>query len=223
MKEKPIIFSTPMVKALLNTKSDVWPPEPVDGEKPFKWQTRRVIKPQPENVIGELYIDEIHRRLVDVYPPGTVHKRSFFNKLCTTPFSTGDILYVRETFTNAPNGDYIYRADPIFDGCGKGDIPWDWTSSIFLPRKAARIFLEVKSVRMERLQDITEEDAIAEGFENRLSIIDGLTRELMEKASNNPAKANFIRLWNNLDRNHTGYDWEDNPLVWVIEFRRIEK
>jgi hypothetical protein len=84
------------------------------------------------------------------------------------------------------------------------------------------MILEVKNVRVERLQDITEEDAISEGFENRLSIIDRLTRELMEKASNVPAKANFIRLWNNLDRNHTGYDWEDNPWIWAIQFERIK-
>jgi hypothetical protein len=70
---------------------------------------------------------------------------------------------VRETFTKTEGGEYIYRSDPIFNGMDKGDYSWPWTSPLFLPRKAARLFLEVKAVRIERLQEITVEDARAEG------------------------------------------------------------
>jgi hypothetical protein len=203
MKEKPIIFSSPMVRAILNGT---------------KTMTRRIVKPQPKYPLREK-----NGRWYEY------SEQPIADKMCNSPwgheylcpYTVGQILWVRETFSKTLNEDYIYRADPVFDGCGKGDISWKWTSPIFLPRLAARIILKVTNVKVEWLQDITEEDAIAEGFENRLSIIDGLTRELMEKAANDPAKANFIRLWNNLDRNHTGYDWEDNPWVWVIEFGMV--
>jgi hypothetical protein len=201
MKEKPILFSTPMVRAILEGR---------------KTMTRRIFKNVMKNISG--YRNHVAELLDDSREP--LSEKEFYEVY--SPYFKDDILWVRETFTKVPNGDYIYRADPVFDGCGKGDISWNWTSPLFLPREAARIFLEVKAVRVERVQALTGEDAIAEGFENRLTIIDGLARELMEKADNNHAKAAFIRLWNNLDKNHTGYDWEDNPYVYVYEFMRVK-
>jgi hypothetical protein len=161
MKEKPILFSAPMVRALMNTKPGSWPAEPVDPSKPYKRMTRRVIT--KINGIGP--ITEFGNSDTPEYKWHFRDKHLRWHDVndVVPRYKVGDILWVRETFTKVPNGDYIYRADPIFDGCGKGDISWDWTPSIFMPREAARIFLEVKDVMVEQLQDITEEDAKAEG------------------------------------------------------------
>jgi hypothetical protein len=136
--EKPILFSTPMVRAVLT------------GEKTM---TRRVIKKHCTDIKGFLVNQKIDK---DAAPSGIA------------PYCVGDHLWVRETFTDVPDGSYIYKEDPIFDGCSRGSIAWDWTPSIFMPKKAARIFLEVKNVRVERVQDISEEDAKGEGIEEWL-------------------------------------------------------
>jgi hypothetical protein len=157
MSEKPVIFSTPMVRALLNTKPGTWPAEPIDLGKPYKWMTRRVIKPRykPGEAGFELSRQSLNISIVD--------EEGMTVREDGPAFWPGDILWVRETFTKTKGGDYIYRADPMFDGMDKGDFSWPWTSPLFLPCKAARILLEVKNVRIERVQDITEEDAKAEG------------------------------------------------------------
>jgi hypothetical protein len=147
-KEKAIVFSTEMVKAILKGR---------------KSQTRRVIKPQPvwtnppwkENP-GPAW----------VYKGTCWYKKENMTDMAVehyAPYKVGDILWVREIFTSTREGNYIYKADPIFNDCGPGDISWDWKPPIHMPREAARLFLKVKSVRVERLQDISEEDARAEG------------------------------------------------------------
>jgi hypothetical protein len=199
--EKPILFSTPMVRALLNTKPNTWPAEPIDASKPFKFMKRRVVKPQPENP-SRLIIE--YGKLKDIWRGvGMIWNSKTLGK---PHYDVGDIIWVRETFTKSPEGDYIYRADPIFDGCGKGDIPWNWTSPLFLPRKAARLFLEVKNIRVERVQKITEEDARAEGVTKTDWRID--------------YKAAFAMLWNTLNAKR-GYSWDRNPYVYVYEFVRL--
>jgi hypothetical protein len=242
MKEKPIIFSTPMVQALLNTKPNIWPEEAIDPSKPFKWMTRRVIKPQPVEVSEFL-----------AWQQETGKK-----------YQKGDILWVRETFTKTKDGDYIYRSDPMFDGMGKGDFSWSWTSPLFLPRKAARILLEVKDVRIERLQDITEEDAKAEGVAGLWDYMtDAQWKEYVDRLGRNgnpisntdkhawgyknylwhghfgeygmgnkksdawkyqksaydTAKGSFSSLWELINAER-GYPWDSNPWVWVYEFMK---
>jgi hypothetical protein len=195
MKEKPIIFSTPMVQALLNTKPGSWPAEPLDPSKPFKRMTRRPVKPQPKYPICK--------------KNGRWHEYSeqpAADRICNSPwghgylcpYTAGQVLWVRETFTKDPNGEYIYRADPMFDDCGKDDISWTWTSPLFLPREAARLFLEVKDVRLERLAQITGEEVIAEGTNDFFC---------------------FRYLWDTINAKR-GYGWYENPWVWVIEFMR---
>jgi hypothetical protein len=217
---KPILFSTPMVKALLNTKPDVWPPEPVDGEKPFKWQTRRVIK----RMKGFGLITEFGESDTFGYKWHfrDKHLRWHDVKELKTPFDTGDILYVRETFTkvcegNYNYGDYIYRADSIFDSCGKGDISWAWTPSIYLPRAVARLFLKVKNVRVEKLRDITPEDKKAEGLSTCCRAYPCTERN---ECDDDPPC--FMKTWDKLNAKR-GYSWAENPWVWVIEFARISK
>jgi hypothetical protein len=150
VKEKLIIFSISMVQAIL------------DGSKT---QTRRVIKPQPKYQLRQKN-GKWHEYSENPMADETCNSPWGYQRSC--PFVTGQRFWVRETFTKTNEGEYIYRADPSFDGCGKGDIPWNWTPAIFMPRKAARLFLEVKNVRVERIQDISEMDALAEGCNNEM-------------------------------------------------------
>lgn len=194
---KPILFNTQMVKALL------------DGRKTV---TRRIIKPQPS--INASWLD----KCAGTY---TFSDATFPHE----PFSKGDILYVRETFCT-------YCADHIIDGVRyayKADATpeserirkeycYKYRPSIHMPREAARIFLRVTDVRVERLQDITEEQAIAEGV--RI----GLGGEPFFSC-----KDAFARLWDStLPKNPNKFkcpenSWTTNPFVWVIEFERISK
>jgi hypothetical protein len=199
MKEKPILFSTPMVQALLNTKPGVWPAEPVDPDKPYKWMTRRIIKePVCTDKNGIINIKGFW--IIPKLDKGTA-------LLGIAPYNIGDILWVRETFTKTKDGEYIYRSDPMFDGMGKGDFSWNWTSPLFVPHKASRIFLEVKAIKIERIQDISERDAIGEGIP-----------ESMTGASDYSRRC-FHSLWDTLNAKR-GYGWDSNPWVWVCEFMR---
>ncbi len=151
---KPILFSTPMVQAIL------------DGRKTM---TRRIRKP-----------------------------------LTLTPYKPGDILWVRETWYQHYDGSYAYRASaPENTG---------WKPSIFMPHEAARIFLRVTDVRAERVQDITEEDAKAEGC--MPTILDGVVFI--------SAKGEFHAIWDNLNAKR-GFGWDANPWVWVISFEQISE
>ena len=123
------------------------------------------------------------------------------------PYRPGDILYVRETWTQ--DGDvYRYKA-------GFYDQNRKWRPSIHMPREAARIFLRVTDVRVERLQEITDEQAILEGFEAYHS----------DSGYYEPATLGFVETWDSTIKlaNRAIYGWEANPWVWVIEFERCEK
>jgi hypothetical protein len=115
-------------------------------------------------------------------------------------YQKGDILWVRETFTRDSNGEYIYRADPVFDGCGKGDFAWTWASPIFMPREASRITLKVKNIRIEKLVEITEDDAKAEGLQG---------------------KVEFLDYWDELNKKR-GFGVNDDPFVYCVSFMRIK-
>jgi hypothetical protein len=199
---KPILFSTEMVRAML------------DGRKTM---TRRVVKPILSP--GFTFVER-----------GTANKRfgwSFWgdgdiNHEVKPPCRTGDILWVRETwYKNYPHkyGKYFYRADgeetdiPLVTGgttaYGKAD-GLKWRPSIHMPREAARIFLRVRTVRVERVQEITEVDAEAEGIEPK-----GIIHVVS-------ARYRFAQLWNDLNAKR-GYGWDTNPFVWVIEFEQISR
>ena len=136
-------------------------------------------------------------------------------------YQPGDILWVRETSIFLHNK-WIYKADnlsemKLFSG---------WKPSIFMPKEAARIFLKVTNVRVERLQDISEKDAIAEGVDML-----GETKQYNWKYYKNYNKSqdytfmspidSFESLWQSI--NAKKHPWESNPWVWVYEFERIEK
>lgn len=194
MKERPILFSAPMVRALLaGTKT----------------QTRRVVKPQPMMVTN-------HRLAIWDGPSAALQQqRERMGRGC--PYGQpGDRLWVRETWArDDEDGALFYRADV---GLGGDADDWErnrldgvpryrWRPSIHMHRRASRITLEITGVRAERLQDISEADAIAEGVKNSLHLPGGRF-----------AKENFAHLWWTINGDGS---WEANPWVWVIEFKRV--
>ena len=111
----------------------------------------------------------------------------------------GDRLWVKETFAG--------KKDVVYKATNKDNIRYSWKSSIFMPRWASRITLEITDVRVERLQDITLDDIHAEG-----SLI----------ADEQGAAGWYMDLWDFLNAKR-GFGWETNPFVWVISFKRIEQ
>lgn len=205
MSMKQILFNTEMVRAIL------------DGRKSC---TRRIVKPQQlvgllpdkcKNGVPEEFLKE--KKLM-FKPYCNMTDIELINTAYKAPYQRGDILYVRETWCKGLER-YIYRADysdtEKFYRDGK-EIEMKWHPSLHMPKDAARIFLRVTNVRVERLQDITVEDALAEGMDKYIR----LNGELDE----NSIITSFIGIWNStikksdLDR----YGWNANPWVWVIEF-----
>lgn len=197
---KPIIFSTPMVQAIL------------DGRKT---QTRGVVKINGQPISSP---EERLELTEDGLIYHSVNSMSGYYKLS---YQLGDILWVRETWATVSSGIIEYKATYIEPYTGSTEIDHigkkiTWRPSIHMPREAARIFLQVKNVRVERLQDITEEDAKAEGCHERL-LNDG-----WKNIGKLTARDDFIMLWEYLNAKR-GYGWGTNPWVWVIEFERITK
>mgnify|MGYP002710977717 CR=1 FL=1 len=227
MAIKPILFNTEMVRAIL------------DGRKTC---TRRVIKPQWEEcpVCRYVHNEYIYDKMAEnVYCarcgyPLEPERRS--------PYQVDDILYVRETWDCYPEYEdenapaiYYYKADGDFRPEEYRNI--GWISPIHMPKEAARIWLRVTDVRVERLQDITEDEVWDEGFRfkppclTRVSA-DGHTCDLDGPCTSSIKYCDMTmgelfgrELWDNtikksdLDR----YGWDANPYVFVIEFVKIDK
>ena len=197
---EPILFNTEMVRAILEGRKTV---------------TRRVIK--SKDIINSWDCE------ADGTPIAYVDQATgdSFSPTVACPHQPGDILYVRETWyyetfyedtdndPDLPSGKrswrYVYKADnpnyPV--------IPGHWRPSIHMPREAARIFLRVTGVQIERLQDITEAQAEAEGVDQYPFTAIG----------------KFCDLWDSTIKpaDRALYGWTANPWVWVIEFERTEK
>lgn len=204
---KPILFNTEMVRAIL------------DGRKTV---TRRAVKPHSPKACG-FYVT--HRKsdseFTGVYDFDDDER--MFDNPQVQPAYVGDILYVRETWalhscndrlppsipcekTEMGRDCYIYRADAT-DGktpCGVYPSPHLWRPSIHMPREAARLFLRVMGVRVERLHDMTANSAMDEGFTDW---------------------NDFVRCWDSTIKPayRDIYGWAANPWVWVIEFERSTK
>ena len=222
MKERGIIFNTEMVRALLDSR---------------KTQTRRVIKPQPQDHHWEndplgrykhhLNLFECQRGLFlsSWHSIGDhIDSSKECNQQILCPYGVpGDRLYVRETWALiAPS--YRYKADGDWDTKEKemGEFS-RWKPSIHMPKDAARIWLEITDIRVERVQEITEQDAIAEGIEFRNGYWMGGLHEVKGTHKCRPfARAAFIDLWDSINEKR-GYGWSANPWVWVVEFRVINR
>jgi hypothetical protein len=197
VKERPILFSGPMVRAIL------------DGSKT---QTRRMVKDAQPAGIGRCHWSNTgwaHLRLSGGCSCQPVH----------CPHGTpGDRLWVRETWAHERDGTgcpddtgVLYRAtDPGWDDEGTG---LRWRPSIFMPRIASRILLEITDVRVQRLQEISDEDARAEGID-----LQGF-RSLTEGIAGREHRIKFHDLWEDI---HGDGSWNTNPWVWAITFRRLE-
>lgn len=215
MKERPILFSGSMVRALLaNTKT----------------QTRRIMKPQPsQSFLPDAAPCNYSRVLIDrktgeQYPDPLVRFGvSDENEDYPCKFGRpGDRLYVKETFAPCSEREnhahakagYTYRADWLFED-EQSARDFHWKPSIFCTRAASRITLEITDVRAERLNAISEEDARAEGGPAILGYID----EQKRKHGWMSYREWYQSLWESI--NGPG-SWEANPWVWVVSFRRVE-
>ena len=218
VKERPILFTAEMIRAILAG---------------HKTMTRRILKPQPDEKYsdGRWYADRYDHSRDFVFwgRPGTEKAN-----VCGLPFfwspygDVGERLWCRETWAlQIPVGASIhaervpyYRADH-----DETFIPPRWKPSIFMPRWASRITLEITGVKAERLQDISEEDAIAEGVGHgfRMNagwpdyghIVNGVCT-----LTHDSARMSFATLWDAINGKDS---WALNPWLWVISFKRLEQ
>lgn len=218
MAIKPILFNTEMVRAIL------------DGRKTC---TRRAIKPQPQSGLCYTYGGS-HKDCIGKW---TYPNSEELSKRWNPPYHTDDILYVRETWSEGyEDGTYIYRADdkltdlPTFKESSK----LIYHPSIHMPKEAARIWLKITSVRVERLQEMKPVDVIKEGAypdcwdclntygENGSQCCYG-TEEQCSQCDE--VMMEWEKLWTSTIKKSDldCYGWDANPWVWVIEFERCEK
>ena len=199
MAIKPILFNTEMVRAIL------------DGRKTC---TRRICKDANECTVPDMDFYNADRRTYAVHNfVDKEHTEQLSTAERTCPICTGDILYVRETWKEAPKGYYYYedwQKDDIADVT-------KWHPSIHMPKEAARIWLRVTDVRVERLQEITAESALTEGADKYIHANGTLNED--------QTITSFIGIWNSTikESDLDCYGWDPNPWVWVIEFERCEK
>lgn len=209
MNIKPILFNTDMVRAILANE---------------KTQTRRIVKPNYKDdeyclrVVTNQHTGEKYLEKLDEDEDPFPNPRFVFS-----PYEIGDILWVRETWSTTdkcgryPNWPidgihYIYKADdPTCDAAKESR----WYPSIHMPKQAARIFLRVKEVRVELLQDIKADGISAEGITSIAATCGDMEIALVE----------WKNLWNSTIKKADlqKYGWDSNPWVWVIEFERCKK
>ena len=200
MAIKPILFNTEMVRAIL------------DGRKTC---TRRICKDANEYTVPDMEFYNADKRTYAVHNfADKEHMEQLSTVERTCPICPGDLLYVRETWCkgylmNAKER-YYYKADD-------NDFLCTWHPSTNMPKQAARIWLRVMDVRVERLQEITAESDLTEGADKYIHANGTLNED--------QTITSFIGIWNStikksdIDR----YGWGANPWVWVIEFERCEK
>ena len=190
---KPILFNTEMVQAILEGRKTV---------------TRRCIKHEIHmfEKHGEMLVYD-NRYLFDFALDAYIDSQAKYKR--------GDVLYVRETWQRSPAGTHLYKTDN--NGNLSNGHVYKWKPSIHMPKEAARLFLRITDVRIERLQDITEEQAMQEGIEKMSTPnISGVGETFIQ---------GFGELWNStikkseLDK----YGWHANPYVFVYRFNVISK
>lgn len=203
MASKPILFNTEMVRAILDDR---------------KTKTRRLVK---EDKRGQwVAVNNARNHEYGASVPCYLHREVSVDdksrNIMYPKYDVGDILWVRETWLKADDG-YYYKADievPSESEDLRKAYGYKWKPSIHMPREAARIFLRVTNVRVERLWDISESDAVAEGLR-----VGDQTTETSTSALT--AKQSFMWTWQRL-YDKGDYPWALNPWVWVYEFERDE-
>jgi hypothetical protein len=223
VKEHPILFSGPMVRAILADR---------------KTQTRRVLNPQPDDECGWEGVEGVGY-VPTIYMPereDDLPARFAYGQV-------GDHLWVRESFLPDPpqtgEWDYYAYTDGVLHNFNaipeKYRTPrhvlhkatreqqfkdLKWLPSIHMPRWASRITLEITKIDVERVQEISEEDAIAEGISD--TTLSASYTGIAHKARGR-CKLEYASLWNAINAKRDGgwFAWEKNPYVWVIEFKRV--
>jgi hypothetical protein len=212
MKEHPILFSTAMVQALLAGR---------------KTQTRRVVK-------FPLKVPMVMASIGDCDSPPMLY---------CCKWQAGDMMYVRETWQHTDcmnlhrsdeNAGYIYKASENGEAWESSDENWHWKPSIHLPKDGSRIWLQIESVKVERVQGISEDDAIAEGVQENLcddpakcpSVLKGDICCGKGEYFRYPvdfddepcysAQESFQTLWQSINGRES---WDANPWVWVVSFK----
>jgi hypothetical protein len=240
MKERPIIFSAPMVRAILGNR---------------KHQTRRIVKPKQLallQALADLPIESLHQAFTDgKFTVSDSRSQKGGSVALRSPYGQpGDRLWVKETWRYQPepcegndrgndcgNGRrrVIYRSDDCALSVAGGKTPGEdalaksavsWRSSLFMPRSASRILLEVTAVRIERLQGISVADAIAEGMPFQEDS-PGFSAEVDEAADDAYAASQPVHgpiaCYRTLFEILNGpWSWEANPLVWVVNFMPVQ-
>lgn len=209
--EKPILFNTEMVQTILEGR---------------KATTRRIIKGLYDSTTETGGDFKFCNKLKQVFYK---NEKDLINS--NAPYKVGDILYVRETWLNADDG-YHYKANATFVSEEvRKEYGYKWKPSIHMPKVAARIFLKVTSVRVERLQSITEEGAKTEGAAKQIWYQPyGTKSESNQKYIGDLVhhQANYITgfadIWDRTLKKPNGwmYSFKENPWVWVIEFEKLE-
>jgi hypothetical protein len=221
MKTRPVIMSAESVRAIQ------------DGRKT---QTRRVVK----RLIGIGNVTEFQRSTTGGYDWSFRDKRMLWNDLRhdelleRCPYGVvGDRLWVRETWAAHPldNCDpperVLLRADGAnYDIDGRGPIDLDfpawqpdrWRSPLFMPRDYSRITLEITDARMERVQDISEDDARKEGL--CFDVLGWYVPGVPATGARTAGKA-FAQFWDFINARR-GYPWESNPWTWALTFKRVQ-
>lgn len=215
MNDRPIRFSGPMVRALLSGT---------------KTQTRRIVKPQPfannNYHRGDVQASECAMRSTGDpacfnFGVTAVDGEGGLIETVECPYGCpGDRLWVRETWqcgqtpADGPDQEVWFSADS--DGHKPADVEegeWTWRPSIHMPRWASRITLEITRIRVERLNEISDADCIAEGIDP------GTVESFRHAGADRPEAHAYRQLWESI--NGPG-SWDANPWVWVVEFKRVE-
>lgn len=234
VKERPILFSAPMVRAILAGK---------------KTQTRRVMKPQPKVQVMQPGIPVLTIPMNRGSRSSWLLPNALDQPGCCPYGRAGDQLWVRETWTGTWCSERMhlaYSADGSERMLAIKEVPHgyclpkaaakpsSWVTPLFMPRWASRMALEIADVRVEQVQAISEQDAIAEGVEPfemtaadlaDLAISDespGL-KQFFEALGpgRSSAKHQYEMLWQEINGKRSGCSWADNPWVWVVEFKWV--
>jgi hypothetical protein len=219
-KFRPILFSTPMVQAILENR---------------KTMTRRTkglekFNEAPDSWRYDGFDEEEKSHYMELISSDGKFTEKYFEVIC--PYNLGDVLWVRESFGQILSLDEIvYKADVCSPEIDKPYF--GWKPSLFMPKQACRIFLKIKSIKVERLQDISEEDIKNEGVKVLVNNIGNVLFELGEKhgpiffTSNINTMSihevwlvHWAALWCKINGIQS---WIANPFVFVYEFEQIEK